>query len=164
MQTQFVCKDNILVKEMLSQCSAIRVDQSESYQKFHKLNPIRRYMRNKFNYGNVKGRHAMVVSEFKQLKKFSDNEVKMNAVNLIEDFRKTNSAVLDSDDEDEEIFRDFIYQKEEDNWEILFDHLNQFKSDKKMETDETFRALIKSYTSQATYDAINTCMRNSNYQ
>jgi hypothetical protein len=67
------------------------------------------------------------------------------------------------DEEDQEIFDDFIYQKEEDNWVILFDHLNKFKDDKKMQNEKTFRALIKSYTSQATYEAINQAMRNSNY-
>ena len=94
---------------MMSQCTAIRVDQNENNTKFNKLNPVRRYLRKKLNYGNVKGRHATVVQEFRHLKKYSDNEVKMNAGQLIQDFRKLNSTVLDSDDEDEEIFRDFIY-------------------------------------------------------
>ena len=89
----------------------------------------------------------MIVSEFKQLKKFQDNEVKINAPKLIEDFKKMNERILESDEEDDAIFRDYIYLKEEENWDILFNHLNSLKTDKKMETEEAFRALIKSYTS-----------------
>ena len=92
---------------------------------------FRKFFRNKIKKYNGT-RHALVMQEFKLLKKFKDDECKQNAPTLIEAFRKIHSASLDSDDEDEEIFNDFIYKKEEDNWEILFEHLNQFKDDKKM--------------------------------
>ena len=131
---------------MLSQCTAIRMEQAENDNKYEKMNRFKKFFRSKLK--NCSGtRHSQVMQEFKLLKKFSDDECKMNAPQLIEQFRKINASSLDSDDSDTEIFDDFIYKKEEDNWIILFDHLNQYKEDKKMKNEETFRALIKSYTS-----------------
>jgi len=119
---------------MLSQCTAIRMEQAENDQKYEKMNRFKKFFRNKLK--KTSGtRHALVMQEFKLLKKFSDDECKMNAAKLIEDFRVINSASLDSEDSDEEIFNDFIYKKEEDNWTILFDHINQFKEDKKMQDE-----------------------------
>lgn len=133
---------------MQSQVAAIRIEQAENDNKMEKMNKFKKFLLKK-KLKKVNGpRHTLVVQEFKALKKYSDDQCKVNAPQLIEEFRRINAASLDSDDDDDEvIFNDFIYQKEEDNWDILFKHLNQFKEDKKMKNEETFRALIKSYTS-----------------
>ena len=106
------------------------MEQAENDQKQEKMGRFRKFFRNKTKKGNAT-RHSLVMQEFKLLKKFSDDECLKNAPTLIAEFRKLHAAALE-DEDDEDVFNDFINLKEEDNWMILFDHLNQFKDDKKM--------------------------------
>lgn len=90
--------------------------------------------------------------------------MKMNAAQLISDFKENNPAMIDSDDDDDEIFKTHIYQKQEPHWKDLFKLLNGFKDDKKLEDLSSFKGMIKAYTNNATYDSINIAMRNSQFQ
>lgn len=87
--------------------------------------------------------------------------MQMNAAQLVDEFKVANPALIDSDDEDDEIFRTHIYQRQEKHWKDLFQLLSNFKDDKKLEELNSFKGMIKAYTNNATYDSINIAMRNS---
>lgn len=44
----------------------------------------------------------------------------MNAVQLVEEFKMARPEMFDSDDEDDEIFKMHIYQRQEKHWKELF--------------------------------------------
>jgi len=71
--------------------------------------------------------------------------------------------MLDSDDEDADIFATHIYQRQEKHWKDLFTLLNGFKDDKNLSNLASFKGMIKAYTNNATYDSINIAMRNSQF-
>jgi len=89
--------------------------------------------------------------------------MQMNAPQLIEEFKVNNPGLIDSDEEDDEIFATHIYQRQEKHWKDLFVLLNGFKEDKKLEDLASFKGMIKAYTNNATYDSINIAMRNSQF-
>lgn len=103
----------------------------------------------------------MVIQEFKDLKKNQDNQMQMNAAQLIDEFKQQNPNLVDSDEEDHDIFTTHIYQRQEKHWKDLFNLLNKFSDDKQLEQLSSFKGMIKAYTNNATYDSINIAMRNS---
>jgi len=67
-----------LLKEMQSQVAAIRMEQAENDHKLEKMNRFKKFFQRKLK--KVNGpRHTLVMQEFKALKKYSDDQCKINA-------------------------------------------------------------------------------------
>ena len=70
MSMQFVCRDILLITEMMNHCSAVKQDEIDQLNnKQSKLNILQKLFRKKNKKSKGKTKYDMVMQEFKDLKK-----------------------------------------------------------------------------------------------
>jgi hypothetical protein len=69
MSMQFVCRDILLITEMMNHCSSVRNDENEMMNNKGKMNILKKLFKKKSKKGKGKTKFEMVINEFKDLKK-----------------------------------------------------------------------------------------------